>query len=400
MVKSGTILKTLGRPASRERCRCALCVKSFVTLYWAEVATEFEPRTGQRAGWASTRNPHYDGSRSYWAQPVLYCYQWHNKAPAGSLLVLAPFFASAYCPPEIVSAIARDEKRGSYLATARRAGMTPDDATEPGSRVIFDKNGDSHIRRDVYYTPDYTLSTISYDPRLNYRSSIILAQAMGATFASDQHDRIVALGRGYYGSRAISGITGPGVSVIAREPKAEYGRGRFKSDGTRVFISNGKLWDHRVEDASGWFFTRAGDAYAAIRVAAGGCHISTIRFAEEEKAKELEDPHGHYLDFNDMWAPVVIQMGRATDYKSFGDFCAAVKANRFEYQDGKLTYTSAAKDTYEYWSNSKTLPRINGTTVKLNPAKTFDSPFLSMEHGSSKAVITYPGRKDFVVDFK
>lgn len=47
-----------------------------------------------------------------------------------------------------------------------------------------------------------------------------------------------------------------------------------------------------------------------------------------------------------MWAPVVIQMGRAADFKGFEDFCASVKHNRFEYQDGKLNYVSEAGDTY------------------------------------------------------
>lgn len=106
-----------------------------------------------------------------------------------------------------------------------------------------------------------------------------------------------------------------------------------------------------------------------------------------------------FLELNDMWAPVVIQMGRAADYKSFEDFCAAVKANRFEYTDGKLTYVSHASETFEYWSKGAPPPRINGTEVNLNPPKTFDSPFLSMEHGTSKAVITYPGQKDVVLDF-
>jgi hypothetical protein len=45
------------------------------------------------------------------------------------------------------------------------------------------------------------------------------------------------------------------------------------------------------------------------------------------------------------------------------------------------------------------LPKINGTTVKLNPSKTYDSPYLSMDHGSNKAVIHCPGYKDEMLDF-
>ena len=78
-------------------------------------------------------------------------------------------------------------------------------ACEQGFPIIFDENGHSHLRRDVYYTSDYALSTITYDPKRHYRSSIILAQAMGATFASDQHQRIVVLGTGYYVSRRWPG---------------------------------------------------------------------------------------------------------------------------------------------------------------------------------------------------
>ena len=177
------------------------------------------------------------------------------------------------------------------------------------------------------------------------------------------------------------------------------------SNGTRVFVSNGNLWKNRIEDASGWFFTRSGDAYSAIRVAGGGFKVTNksstqVNLPNQITTKEIVEKSGHFLELNDMWAPVVIQMGRAADYKSFEEFCAAVKAKRFEYQDGKLTYVSAAGDTYGYWAKGAQPPRINATEVNLNPPKTFDSPYLSMVHGSSKAVIRYPGHKELVLDFK
>ena len=80
-------------------------------------------------------------------------------------------------------------------------------------------------------------------------------------------------------------------------------------------------------------------------------------------------------------------------------FDISVKPRTFEYKDGKLTYMSEAKETFEYWANSKQLPKINGINVNLNPSKTYDSPYLSMEHGSNKAVITYPGRENLTLDF-
>ena len=75
------------------------------------------------------------------------------------------------------------------------------------------------------------------------------------------------------------------------------------SEGTRVFIRNGPLWDNRVEDASGWFFTRAGDAYAAIRVAEGYTVTTRTYIWPDRKLQEVEEKNGHYLELKDMWAP-------------------------------------------------------------------------------------------------
>ncbi len=369
---------------------------NFLTLHWAEVAAEFEPRTGQRA-LAASRNPSYDGVRTYWAESLLYCYGWHDAGYNNNSLGYLPFIYSSYRPPEILRAIARDPKRGPYLATSRRAVMIASRDQDKSGVIVFDENGDGHFRRDVFYTPDYNLSTMTMDPTREYNSAD-LAQTMGVNFSSDARDRIVVHGTGFYSRRATNGITGAGVSIVARDPNAQTGRGRFMSDGTRVFIRKGTLWDNRIEDASGWFFTRGGDAHAAIHIP-GGYTATTRTFTwPDRQLQEVQENHGHHLEFKDMWAPVVIQMGRAADYESFAAFQQSVKENKIEFQDGKLTYVSEAGETFEYSANSKELPEINGETVNLNPAKTYDSPFLSMEHGSKVATITYPGHKDVVLD--
>jgi hypothetical protein len=65
----------------------------------------------------------------------------------------------------------------------------------------------------------------------------------------------------------------------------------------------------------------------------------------------------------------------------------------------KLTYVSEADDEYSYWSKGAQLPQLNGVTVNLNPPKTYDTPYLSMEHGSTVATIRYRGHEDRVLDF-
>ena len=189
--------------------------------------------------------------------------------------------------------------------------------------------------------------------------------------------------------------------AIEHDPNAETWRGRFKSDGTRVFVSDGDLCKNGVENDSGWFFTRSGDAYVAIRAAVQGYQITNRAFTwPDRKIQEAERKDRHYLELEDMWAPIVIQMGRARDYENFHAFQESVMGNRFEYGDGKLTYASEANITYEYWTKGAQLPHINGTAVNLNPPKIFDSPFLSMEDGSCKAVISSPGQKELTLDFE
>ena len=45
------------------------------------------------------------------------------------------------------------------------------------------------------------------------------------------------------------------------------------------------------------------------------------------------------------------------------------------------------------------MPNINGAPVNLDPPKTYDSPYLSMEHEANRAAIKYPGYDDVVLEF-
>ena len=103
---------------------------NFLTLFWAEVAAEFDPQTGERGGMATTRWAHYDGFRPFWARPLLYVYQWHDHDDSSPSLGQVPFLTSGYQPPTIVTAIARDRIRGCYLTTSRRPGMTGGEGIE------------------------------------------------------------------------------------------------------------------------------------------------------------------------------------------------------------------------------------------------------------------------------
>ncbi len=369
----------------------------FLTVFWATVACEFEPRTGIRGGLASTRCYKFSWNQTgtdYWARPLLYAYGWTEVKSEPNLGTLE-FFTASYRPPEILRAIASDPDRPPYMGTHRRFGR--------GGRwhygiyqVLFDDGEaqNSYLLRDIYYTNDYTLSTLSFDPAREYIGLVSQSRMMGVTFSHDIDDRIVVSAgntpvdsKREYKMPTLCGTNGmlrPDCMIVARDPNA----GMETTNSTRIFLSDGALWDNRVEEG-GWIFTRAGDGYAAIRIA-GDKGYATAPSPWN---------YGQYLDINDIWAPVVIQTGQAGKFESFDAFKAAVKAQPFTYAEGKLSYTALNGENYEFHSNSKTLPTINGKPLDLNPPLAYDFPYLSMQHGSNKAVVKYPGFDDLMLEF-
>lgn len=187
----------------------------------------------------------------------------------------------------------------------------------------------------------------------------------------------------------VNGVVGADCFIAARDPNAN--KTGFKdemSNCTRVFLTDGVLWDNHQEDESGWFFTRAGDGYVALRAAGAKPLVAT--------RSPLKN--GYLLESADIWAPVVIQTGQAAKVASFDAFKAAIKAQPFTYTDGKLTYTASNGAIYEYWSNSTKVPAINGKPLDLNPPLTYDYPYLKMKHGEDTVTISHPGYPELVLN--
>jgi hypothetical protein len=144
----------------------------------------------------------------------------------------------------------------------------------------------------------------------------------------------------------------------------------------------------------GWFFTRSGDAYVALRVATGN-------FAINPGDASIG---GVYLDLGDKWSPIVIQLGQATSL-SFEAFKAAVKVACYAYNNGVLTYTSLNGDVYEIRRYSDELPNmfLSGSTStsggSLDPAKTYSSPYIQGVHGEDTVTLSYGSNAPLVLDF-
>jgi hypothetical protein len=353
----------------------------FITLYWADTACDWT-LSGVRGGGETRcyKENYLRLGTQYSFHELLWGYGWHTNAGTVRTYNLIPA-VSSYRVPEIVTACAFDSNRPNYLYSSRRWGRTSGDDAEGNHIIVFD-SGNSNIRRDTYVTPDYTMGAITLDMNRDYLQVFDQNRMAGVFFASGVNDRVVVYGKGAGNNKSyadLSGVCRENCMVVQRDINANS-----SGNETLVFISQ-DVWDQRVE-TGGWLFTQSGDAYCALKPATGGY-------------TSYSADRGFELQLGDKWAPVVVQMGQASNYVDFASFQASVQGNDFSYAGTTLDYTSEAGDAFTVYGNTKTTPRVNGVTVDLNPAKTYDSPYLSMVHGEDTATFSYGAHSDLVLDF-
>lgn len=355
--------------------------EQFITLYWADTASDWIS-TGVRAGGQTRcyKDNYLRAGTSYSFHELLWGYGWHSRSGTVRTDVLHPA-TSTYRVPDIITACATDTQRPNYLYTSRRWGRTS--RTQGQDNFVTFDNGDSSIRRDTWVTPDYAMGSLTFDMSKDYLQILDQNRAMGILFSSGVQHRVMVYGKGASDDNKsyadLSGVCREDFMVVQRDKNANN-----SGNGTMIFVAQ-DLWDTRVE-TNGWLFLQAGGGYCAVRPATGGYSA-------------VLGQRGFDLELDDPWAPVLLQAGQSSKHASFQDFQDSVQENQISYANGILNYTSEAGDTFTVYSNSRTTPKVNGTTLDLNPAKTYDSPYLSMVHGADVATVKYPGFEDLVLDF-
>jgi methionine-rich copper-binding protein CopC len=357
----------------------------FITLYWADTASDWT-RSGVRGGGEARcyKENYVRVGSQYSFHSLLYGYGWHPTTTTVRVFGLIPA-ASSYRVPALINACATDPARPNYLYTSRRFGRAGA-VSGYDNFIIFD-SGNSNLRRDTWVTPDYTMGTLTFDMNRDYTQITDQNRAMGVMFASGLNDRVMVFGKGATSDNKsyadLSGVTRADCMVVQRDQNVNQ-----SGSGTLVFVPQ-NLWNARVE-TGGWLFLQSGNAYCALRPAGGTYSAVTAA-------------NGVDLAMSNIWAPVIIQMGQAANYADFAAFRTSVIANALTFSTASvpntLNYTSEAGDTFTFYANSKTTPRVNGTTVNLNPAKTYDSPYLSMTHGTNLATVSYPGYENLPLNF-
>ncbi len=360
-----------------------------LSLHFAQLAGEYEPRTGTRGALAITRAK--DGVDqqfgSHWTKNLTFAFGWSDAHADQLLQGESQILTTTWRPPAVVTAIARGPRLPPYFSVMRNFGLGPPKNADNVNTILF-ADGDlrnSYIRRTSWIAPEYMVSGMTIDPNREYLRVNQQSRLAGVSFSSGVNDRIIVVGNGEK-KKATDSDTNTIVSkdclIVGRLPQAG-------SVETRAYVSGGNVWNSRTEDPSGWQFFQAGDAFCALRIASG--------YSVREGAHAM----GYDLVFEDIDAPAVLQTGRVADYPGgLEEFKKAVLARtEWEWKDYGLRYKSLAGDTLKFWTKEKKVPELNGKPFDLNPKYTYESPYLTMIHGEDTATIKYPGYEDVVLNF-
>lgn len=141
----------------------------------------------------------------------------------------------------------------------------------------------------------------------------------------------------------------------------------------------------REVDPSGWIFVDAGRAYLAWYP------MAPYEWQEEENNWRLHSTH--------LKNGAVVQVARASDYASFGDFKQAVLALPIETSVDSLPsarFTTLGGDEVVFTYGNT--PNVNGVPVDYNAWPLYGGPFLNAEVGSKKLTLSH-GSRTRVLDF-
>jgi len=148
----------------------------------------------------------------------------------------------------------------------------------------------------------------------------------------------------------------------------------------------------------GWVFGKAGDAYYALRPAAGEFAIGKTG-KDSRELQHFDFPEGKEK------IPFIVHAGGATEDGSFEQFKKRILRNKISYQNGALTYDSkdwgAMRFAPDPSKPAEELRQVKGwfkwNPVEL-PEKLFVSPYLNSEYGSGIITAEFGDRK-LILDF-
>jgi autotransporter-associated beta strand protein len=361
--------------------------RKFLDLFWATWGQE--QIEGIKGGGQARIYPGYDSiigdsnplTSAFW----FYTGASQSAVPSDNIFTI---LASSYRPPSLVMDLMTDlQGRGSYVNTERKVGIgSYYPASVPDLAQSF--------TRYTYTTPDFVIGTfhVMAMPQWNWMMISSQNRWHGAVFKGHPDSRIFfqcepdSNVRNYNQHWSVQSKGAMIVQKLVNEGTESTRHSKY-AYAMRVWVSHANLTG--LTESNGWVFAKYGDSYAAIKVADGG-------FTWQDDTNTYFD--GQWMVLNNEYSPVILEVARATDHASYQAFQDMILSRPTSYSGGVLSYQSAGNDALTFYANYSALPRINGVTVNLQPAKAFDSPFVSSTHGSGTVTLK-KGSRQTTLDF-
>ncbi len=375
-------------------------------LFWADWAVE--QINGVRGG---SRHRCYPGTDSTSGSSMDGVAWFHfglgrEKSQHPSAMCAATTF---WRPSPLVSELALDvDGRGVYEYLSRRPGLAvthqegeplPNYVSDPkhpffvaqGLYPLLPEGGG--LLRYTYCTPDFVIGTSMVEARPVKDWTAISSQNRweGVIFAGHPTARIFAQPlQPDHGSfyNASWSVQKRGVLIVQRLKTSKAAKGQ-------------RLWFdaalRRVE-SNGWVFAEAPQAFAAVRVVAGGTTWEPDSIEQHRKKTGAIDA-GEWLNCVDEFSPVIIEVARKSNCASFAEFQRATLANPLRWESNRLDYTSRLnKNTLTLFGDYSHPPQVDGQTVNYAPQRVYDSPFIQGDFGKG-TVTVQKGNQKLVLDF-
>lgn len=369
----------------------------YITLYWALWAQQqingVSGGAKARCYPSSAKNGESFVSRAAW-------YALGIGSPEFVHLEMLPFVTSSWKMPEVVMDLALDVKgRGSYEVNERRPGLA-----QPGverlkgmSQIASDDGG---LVRYTYCTPEFVMGSLICAARPASDWTTISSQNRwhGVIFRGAMNARIYPYCETDHSSYNQQWAVQHKGTLIAQKLKTSQ-----HADELRVWISEAGLTAPVAE--SGWYFTEAAGAWAAVRVISGETKLIPPAAPAKKKkpvpkASTSDDgdavdsvANGWLLQCSDEWSPVIIEAATKSDYPTREAFQKAIEARDVKSKSGRLTYTALSGDRFVFLTDQTELPRVNDVPVILAPARVYDSPFVQSDWRSGVVTIQKGNRK-------
>jgi hypothetical protein len=303
----------------------------------------------------------------------------------GNLLTL---LQNSYRPPPIVLQLMVDQAgRGSYEIIQSRLGLAKDGRRGPPDYRLDQRSGG--LVRYSYCTPSFILGAFHCEARSERDWTMISSQNrwLGAVFQGHPNARVVvqcSAGEHRANYHAIWAAQSKGSMIAQKLPP-----GRSKYAGAmRVWIGSGGL--RRSYEKNGIVFAHYPGALCAIRVVQGG-----YRWVNDAD-KRL---NGRWLELKSEFSPVIIEVAQRTANASDEAFEKKILGLVPRVEKSVVHYGSLYGGEFQFPTDYKGLPKIDGKPLDLRPSMAMESPFLAADFDSG-IVALRKGDVRVVYDFR